>query len=305
MKNLLISVLAATVVLFTACSSAALPNGAPENVKTYLLGEFENQKSVTAKLVAAGFEIVKVAKVTKKKYPVVIFTNAHIKKLANRPTRGLLAGEMRIMINKKKKEIRVNNPLYFFKAILQEEYKVGDEAPVVEALMKAFPGLKSEMTSTLEDGTVNDLNKDFLAYGGISDYHYMIGMPYYHEQNTVGEADTVAELVAKMKKKAKKKLVYLIELAPNRYVAGLKLGKVTAKFTKKIGIEKSLVMPWQVLIEEYTNDEGKVVARATALDGKYRIALSYPLLSMVGTGSFAGIMSIPGAIEKDLKKYFK
>ncbi len=37
-----------------------------------------------------------------------------------------------------------------------------------------------------------------------------------------------------------------------------------------------------------------------ALNGKFRIAIDFPDLSMVGKGSFAGIMSAPGAIKKAL-----
>jgi len=304
MKKILSLVALATALLFNGCSSGPSVDGAPENVKTYLIGQYEDVATVESKLKAAGFDIVATVAIGKKKVPNVIFTNAHIKSLANRPMRGLLAGEMRIFVNEARKEIRVNNPLYFFKAFLQDEYKPGDEKPVIDALMTAFPSLTDTVMSKDSEGNDVDSNVDFYAYDGLAGYHYMIGMPYYHEQNVVGEAATVAELVATLTKKAKKNLLYTIELAPNRIVCGVRMGKRTSKYPKKIGDYKAGLMPWQILIEEKVVD-GKTVAQATTLDAKYRIALSYPLLSMVGEGSFAGIMTVPGAVEKDMKKYFK
>ncbi len=304
MKRIVLALTVVAAVLFNGCSSGPTPDGTPEKVKTYLIGEYADAKTVKAKLKEAGFEIITTVKVGKKKMPNIIFTNDHIKQLANRPSRGLLAGEMRILVNKQNNEIRVNNPLYFFKAFLQDEYKVGDEKPVIDALMKAFPSLKDSVMGKNEEGEAVDLNEDYRDYADLPTYHYMIGMPYYHDQNVVGEAATVEELLKKAEKKAKKDLVYTIKLADNRYVLGLRLKKRTAKFPKKIGSHKAGLLPWQVLIEEVEED-GKKIAQAKTLDGKYRIALSYPLLSMVGEGSFAGIMTVPGAIIKDMERFFK
>ena len=43
-------------------------------------------------------------------------------------------------------------------------------------------------------------------------------------------------------------------------------------------------------------------SKATALDAKYYLALSYPLLSM---NKFMSIATIPGAIVKELQRPFK
>ena len=45
-----------------------------------------------------------------------------------------------------------------------------------------------------------------------------------------------------------------------------------------------------------------VIAQATAMRADYYIAISYPLLDLMG---FASIMTVPGAVIKDLEKYFK
>ena len=296
MKRIL-SVTALFAALFIqGCSSGPSVAGAPANVKTYLVGNFAKAKTVEKKLKAAGFTILANVKVGKKKMPNIVFTSPAIKKLANRPMRGMLAGAMRIIVDKKNNVIKANNPMYFFKAFLQDQYKPGDEKSTISAMLKAFPSLSL-------DAMGNDEN---LEYDDITDYHYMIGMPYYHDQNELARGDSVDKLVAKIVKNSKKKkaFVYKVKLTNKRYVLGVQLSKRTSKFTKKIGIQNSALLPWQILVEEI-EDDGKKVAVAMALDGKYRIALSYPQLSMVGTGSFAGIMSIPGALETELEKYCK
>ena len=304
MKKIILALSLIAVVVFIGCSVGPRVAGAPEKVKTYLIGEYADADTVKAKLQEAGFEILTVYKHGKKKLPIIVITNDYLKSLANRPMRGLVAGVIRVTVNKAENEIRVTNPAYYLHAYLQKEYKLGDEKPVTEALLKAIPSLTDTVTKKDADGEVVDLNPDFLKYEGISNYHYMIGMPYYHDITEVGRADSVDKLLAKLKKKAKKKLLYVVKLAPNRYVAGVVFSKRTAKFPKKIGLKKAGVLPWQIILEEIEED-GKKVAIARALDAKYKIALSYPLLTMMGEGSFAGIMTVPGAIEKELMKFFK
>jgi hypothetical protein len=65
------------------------------------------------------------------------------------------------------------------------------------------------------------------------------------------------------------------------------------KFVDKIGIQNAGILPWMILIEDN---------KATALRADYLIAISYPLLTMT---EFMGIMTVPGAVEKDVNKYFK
>lgn len=306
MKRILLAFTLAAIVIFSGCSGGPKVAGAPETVKTYLLGQYADLESVETSLKAAGFEILDVYTHGKKKkaLPIIVITNDYIKSLANKPMRGLLAGVLRVTVNKAKNEIRVTNPMYYLHAYLQDEYKLGMEKPIVDALMKAIPSLTDAVTSKDAEGNVVDENPDQLDFDGIASYHYMIGMPYYNDLTEIGRGESVDALYAKLQKKAKKKLLYTIKLAPNRLVCGVKLGKRTSKFPKKIGLEKAGVLPWQILIEEIEED-GKKVAIARALDAKYKIALSYPLLSMVGKGSFAGIMTVPGAVEKDLMKFFK
>jgi hypothetical protein len=314
-KLLLISLVAAMSFLLTACSSGPRPSGAPEKVKNYLIGDYEDAKSVASKLEAQGFEILATVKPFKKKdIEVVVFTNDHVKKLANRPLRGLLAQVLRVTVNKEKNQIKVTNPMLYFKAYLQHEYKEGDEKPITTAIMKAFPSLKTTDMQKNEDGEMEDMNVEQLAYDKLADYHFMIGMPYYHDMDDLRFDDDINALLKslkkgaakiksslKRKKRKKENLCYLIKLSDKRYVAGLRLSKRTEKFAKKIGDHNVGLLPWGVLIEEVEED-GKKTFVARTLGAKYRIALNYSDLDM---GGFMGIMTVPGAINKELTKVFK
>ena len=311
MKKLLFVALATLLsLMFTACSGPSVP-GAPEKVKNYLISPYESADDVETKLTAAGFEVLaRVKPIKKKDIETFVITNEYIKNLANRPTRGLLAQVMRVTVNKKMQQVRITNPLLYFKAYLQNDYKVGDEKPVIAAIMKAFPKAVDTDMQKNDEGELEDKNVEMLKYDALADYHFMIGMPYYNDMDELKEHADINVLLKKLKKGAKKikstgkkkdNLAYLIKLSPTRYVAGLRLSKRTEKFAKKIGTRNIGLLPWGVLIEVEDVD-GKKVAFAKALNAKYRIALNYSDLDM---GGFMGIMTVPGAITKELSKVFK
>ncbi|MDD2791090.1 MAG: hypothetical protein PHU40_10555, partial [Sulfurimonas sp.] len=90
-----------------------------------------------------------------------------------------------------------------------------------------------------------------------------------------------------------KELVFAIKLSDTSTLLGYDLGKRTKKFVDKIGRANAAILPYCIAIEN---------GKATALSAKYYIAISYPLLDMSG---FMGIMTVPGAIVKDLEKPFQ
>ncbi|MEA1919779.1 MAG: hypothetical protein U9N52_08070, partial [Campylobacterota bacterium] len=121
----------------------------------------------------------------------------------------------------------------------------------------------------------------------------MMGMPYYEDPSTLAEGEQ-AELLAKADGYKKgKNVIFKLELSKSSTLYGYKLGKKTSKFVKKIGTQNAGILPYCVLVENGV---------AKALSAKYYIAISYPQLSM---SDFMGIATVPGAVEKDLKKAFK
>ena len=284
MKKILLALLTATVVMFSGCASKS---ATPETktglegtkVKSYLVGEYMDVATAKSKLEAAGFEIV-ADYASVKKGTTIVYTNAELKAEATKPGRAF-AAVLRLFVDEKEKMISFTNPVYFGKAFMQDEYNHAVFNGALEKINVAFPSLKA--------------SSDELEFDALADYHFMVGMPYYADLDTLGKPGAnTAELVQKAKNYKKGKgVVFELKLSETSTILGYDLGRRTKKFVKKIGRANAAILPWIVSIEN---------GKATALNAKYYIALSYPLLDM---GGFMGIATVPGAITKDLAKPFK
>ena len=282
MRNILISLLAATLFIFSGCASKSASTGGAEvmagqDVNTYLVGEYIDVKTASGKLKEAGYEILATYAPIKKGITIV-FTNDALKAEAAKPGRAH-AAVLRMFVDEQEKSISITNPVYFGKAFMQDEYNHAVYNAELENINKVFPGLKA---------SVDKLNFDDLA-----GFHFMVGMPYYNEPDQLGKGSN-EELLAKAKKHQKGKAeIFELKLSDNSYLLGYDLGKRTKKFVKKIGRANAAILPWCISIENGT---------ATALNAKYYIAISYPLFTM---SQFMSIATVPGAITKDLEKPFK
>jgi hypothetical protein len=280
MKKILLYIysLVLLVVIVATFKSLLFP---PAMVPAYFVAPYEKSSSAIKKLKKAGFTIVSKSKVGKKKMDLVIFTHPEIEKLADQDTRGFLYGALRLLVNKQAKEVRISNPNYILPAFLQDQYKDGQADTFSDMIATAFPKAS--------------YSKDQWAENALGSFQYMLSMPTYQDVSVLAEGD-VQKLVNKLDKKVKKKkksLVFKHQLSENRFIYGIMPGKRTSKFVDKIGSKNALALPWMILIENN---------RAVAFDGKYYIALSYPLLSL---DQFMTIATVPGAIEKDMKKLVK
>jgi len=249
------------------------------DISAYLVGAHLSVDEASAKLKENGFEVVTTHKVNKKSTgTTIIFTNKMMKKIASKKTRGF-AGVLRLLIDDERNLISVMNPIYFQKAFLQDDYKDADAKKILSSIEKAFGSLK---------GGSDKLDED-----DISGYHFMMSMPYYEDAVVIAEGSNV-ELLEKVTGHAKgRNLIFDMKLSENSYLVGCNLGRKTSRFVKKIGTQNAQLLPYMVLIE---NNEAKI------LHAKYYLAISYPSLSM---GEFMTIATVPGAIEKDLKKPFR
>ena len=282
MKKILLTIMAVATLMFSGCSSKEATPGytGPAEVSTYFDAPLMTQEEVTSKLKSAGFEIVAVDTVSKKKFHSIVFTNDYLKSLADKPSRGFLAGALRVLIDTENNVTRISNPRYFVKAFLQDDYKLGDEQPLLDDLGKAFADTELKPS------------EDKWEFTGLADYQFMISRPYYQDQIIAGEGNTT-DLIAKLDSAKAKNIVFKMEVGEGRTLYGIKLHKRTVKFVDKIGATNAGILPWMILVE---NNEAK------ALRADYLIAISYPLLDL---GGFMGIMTVPGAVEKDVHKYFK
>jgi hypothetical protein len=282
MKKLLSFVTVAFFV-FAGCSSkttevvAASSDMPKGDVTAYYIGAHTDSKSAASALESAGFEVLATYK-SFKKGETVVFTNASLKADAAKENRGHGA-VLRLLVDNERSQISITNPIYFTKAFLQDDYNHATAQAALDAINKAFPGLKP--------------SEDKWEFDELAGYHFMMGMPYYEDYSILGEGDQ-AELVAKADGYKKgKNVIFKLELSDNSVLYGYALGKKTSKFVKKIGTQNSNVLPYCVLVEN---------GKAKALSAKYYLAISYPRLTM---GEFMTIATVPGAIEKDLKKAFK
>lgn len=269
-------------ISFSGCSSQALSAGestAPKVVHAYLNGALMTAEEVSAKLTAAGFEVIGTYEVNKKnKLQTVIYTNDALKTMASKPGRGF-AGLGRVLIDNKNGKISISNPVYFGKAFMQDEADYPEMKKIKDTLTATFTGL-TEATDKWE-------------YAELSDYHFMVSMPYYQDSIVVGEGETEELLKKAESYKKGKSHLFTLKIAEGKYLVGYDLGKRTAKFPEKIGVENAGLLPYTILIE---NKEARILAP------KFYLAVSYPQLTM---GQFMKIATVPGAIEKDLAKPFK
>ena len=245
-------------------------------VSLYLRGPLMDEKAVTSALEKSGFTVLADFAVDKKKKLVtVVFTDPALQKAAAKKTRGF-AASLRVLIDKKNKQISITNPLYIEKAFLQDDFDEAAAKQTLEKLRGTFSGLKN--------------SKDSLKYSLLPHYHFMDAMPYYQDMIEVGSGSDEALLA---KAKASKKLVFEQKLPNGAVLLGIKLGRRTSKFVKKIGYHNAALLPYPVLIED---------GKAKILEPKYYIAVMYPQLSM---SNFMTIATVPGAIEKDCSKIFR
>lgn len=282
MKKAIAAILSATLLIFSGCSGTFGPEAVKtgyegKKINAYLQGPYVDIETAKSKLEAAGFEIV-ATYASVKKGTTVIFTNNELKAQAAKPKRAQ-AAILRLFIDDKEKTISFNNPVYFGKAYMQADYNHAVFNAQLEKINTAFPGLVA--------------SADEWDFDDLANYHFMMSMPYFEDTDLLGEG-TNEELLAKANNYKNGKLkIFEMKLSDNSYLLGYKLGKRTSKFTKKIGRSNAGLLPWTIVIED---------GKAMALSAKYHIALSYPLLKMSG---FMGIMTVPGAVTKDLQKPFK
>lgn len=262
-----------TALIFLGVSSAS----ADEFISSYLIGEHIEVSDAKNKLQDAGFEVIATYSPVKKG-TTIVFTNEDLKKEGAKRKRAH-ASILRMFVDDKEDAISITNPIYFGKAFMQDNYKQEVFANQLEKLNSAFPGLKG--------------SKDGLELDDIAGYHFMVGMPYYEDNDelAVGSNDELLEKAKEYKKG--KHLIFELKLSDNSTLLGYEIGKRTKKFAKKIGRANAAILPYTISIEN---------GKATALAPKYYIALSYPLLSMT---EFTTIATVPGAIIRDLEKPFK
>ena len=252
----------------------------------------EKTEATKAALTANGFTVVgsysPYANAT-----VVVVTNDALKSNAGKSERGGFGAMQRISITKQGEDIQVayTNPVYMANA-----YRMaGDLKGVAASLEKAL-------------GKIQTYGATGLTAAKLRKYHYTFGMEYFDEPSILAEHKSYEEAVNAVEANlaagaAGVTKVYRIDIPGKQetvFGVGMK-GKTAADknmddkyIMSEIDfkdLRSTAHLPYEVLVS------GKKIY---ALYARFRIATSFPDLSMMGSNSFLNIMSSPEAIRKAL-----
>jgi hypothetical protein len=241
-----------------------------------------------AKLAAAGFEVVG----TYAPYGgavVLAVTSADLKAAAAQQRFGGYAAAQRVTVTKVGEEVQVafTNPVY-----MAAGYRLkADLAPVAAKLGAAL-------------GRVEEYGpQDGKSAKDLRGYHYMMAMPYFDDPWTLARFPSQAEAIAAVEAgleagKGRTKKIYRVDVSPDETVFGVALADgcgADANVMKEIDfkpVRSTGHLPYEVLVSK-----GEVYA----LHAKFRIAVNFPDLSMMGDHSFMRIRCAPDSIEGALK----
>lgn len=279
---------------------ASLAVHAESEMKPFILastssGSIADQlEDVKSSLGDKGFEIVG----EYAPYPtahIIVVTNDALKKAgASHDRAGYVAGQ-RITITKVGDQVQIayTNPVYMGAA-----YRVkADLSAVAEALEDA---LGAEEEYGPEEGlTAKELEK----------YHYTFGMEYFDEPNELASYNSYKEAVAAVEKglaahKGGTTKVYRIDIPGSKQavfgVAMAAQGETGNKYMDETFIMTEIDfkpvrstghLPYEILVRG---------SDVEALHARFRIAMNFPDLSMMGSNSFMNIMPSPDAIRESL-----
>ncbi len=269
---------------------------AQEVLKPYILGSIstetfeETSEKVVDLLTNNGFEIVG-KYIPYENAKVLIITNDELQTIASKSTYGGYGAVQRVSITKVRENIQISytNPKYFANA-----YRLQNNLETIVENLKLALGYKNEF------GSVKGLSRDKLK-----NYHYTVMMPYFDDQTVLAKYKSHSEAVKSLesgfsKNSGSVEKLYKVQI-PGKdevvYGVAIKEGSGSDKRIiencDKEDLKHTCYMPYEILV---------LNNKIYAMQGKFRIALNFPDLSM---GTFMKISTAPGAIEKALKKVAK
>lgn len=291
-KGMLSAALAGLAFVLAMGSAAAA-----ELLKPFVLA-YQGPGTIAAKvaeakaaLTAKGFTVVG----TYSPYPdatIVIVTNDELKKNAAQSEHGGFGAAQRVAVTQVKNEIQVSytNPVYMANAYRMK----GDLKDVAAQLAAALGKIKAFGAKGL---TAAELRK----------YHYMIGMEYFTDPSVLAEYNSHDAAVKAVEAglaagKGGVTEVYRVDIPgkPETLFGVAMKGTGDNKYMddKYImseidfkDLKSTAYLPYEMLV-----DGNKVYA----LYARFRIAIDFPDLSMMGSHSFMNIMQSPEAIRKAL-----
>ncbi|MDO8926288.1 MAG: hypothetical protein Q7U94_05165 [Sideroxyarcus sp.] len=256
----------------------------------------EKSAQVKTALTAAGFTVVgEYAPYTGAN--IIVVTNDELKKNAAASEAGGYGAVQRVSVTEAGKEVQVSytNPVYMSHVYRME----GDLAGVSAALEKAL-------------GRVEEFGAKGMTAKQARKYHYTIGMEYFDEPSELAEYGSYEEAVQAVDAKLANNQngvtkVYRVDIPGKQetvFGAGLKGSEETKAMDDKFimdeidfrDVKSTAHLPYEVLVSGN---------KVYALYARFRIAINFPDLSMMGKNSFMNIMKSPEAIRKALQNTVK
>jgi hypothetical protein len=224
---------------------------------------------------------------------IIVVTNDELKSNAAKSENGGFGAAMRVSVVKAGNDVQVSytNPTYWANAYRMK----GDLKNVAAALQKAL-------------GRVEEFGAKGLTASKLRKYHYMFGMEYFDEPSELAEHKSYEDAVKAVETNlaagtAGVTKVYRIDIPGKQetvFGVGMK-GKTDADkymddkyIMSEIDfkdVKSAAHLPYEILVSD---------KNVYALYARFRIATSFPDLSMMGSNSFMNIMKSPEAIRKAL-----
>lgn len=248
---------------------------------------------VKTALTTAGFTVVG----EYAPYPgasVIIVTNDDLKRNAAASDFGGYGAVQRVSLTEAGKEVQVSytNPVY-----MANVYRMkGDLSEVATSLANAL-------------GKVEEFGAQGMTAKQARKYHYTIGMEYFDEPSVLAEYGSYEEAVKAVDAKLADNKngvskVYRVDVpGKQESVFGVALkGSGDNKYMDDRfimteidfhDVKSTAHLPYEVLVSGN---------KVYALYARFRIAINFPDLSMMGKNSFMNIMKAPGAIRDVLQK---
>ena len=297
MKNLISLSLLMTVMLFTATVVAKDVIYKPFVVASEGPGTLaEKTQETLDSLTSAGFEVVG-------QYSplddtnIIVVTNDELKNVAAMTDRGGYGAGQRVSVTETDGNVEVSfiNPVY-----IQHGYRLGGDLQPVADVLSGSVGNVRFCGGGNKKTTAKKLAK----------YHYTVGMQYFDDPSELGSFESYEAAVTAVENGLAKSgdaltQVYRIDIPGKQqtvFGVGMKMTNeeeqdLDSEFQMSIvdfeGCKKRAYFPYEVLVD------GKNVE---ALHMRFRMALHFPNLSMMGKHGFTKLMSSPGAIEDALEE---
>jgi len=228
---------------------------------------------------------------------IIVVTNDELKKIASMSDRGGYAAGQRVSISEAGDNIEVSfvNPLY-----IQYAYRLEGDMQVVSDTLGETLGNVEGCGGGDKEMSAKKLDK----------YNYMMGMQKFDDPSELGSFASYEAAVAAVENGLAVEgdalsQVYRIDIPGKEqtvFGVGMKMTNedeedIDSVFQMSVvdfeGCKKRAYFPYEVLVD------GKNVE---ALHMRFRMAVHFPNLNMMGSHGFTKLISAPGDIEKALEK---